>query len=163
MRARVVGLGALALLLGAPLQAQQRAAAGDRVRVRVAARVLDPLAMPGSSIVSTTGQIINTSDDSLWMRSASRVYVLARHDVITIDVARRGHRSAMRGAIIGGITTGVVLGWYGCEFLHNCDDLNTPSRESRLIGGILPGAAAGALIARAWRTSERWVEGRADR
>lgn len=158
----VVGAFALATAVAFDAGAQPGVATGDRVRVRAPERVFDAPASEPSAIAIRSGIIARTTRDSLWIRDDVRLYALSRDDVVTIEVARRGRHSAVRGAVIGGLVTGVVLGWYGCEFMHNCDDINTPSRESRLIGGILPGAVVGALIAHTWRTKARWVEAWAD-
>jgi hypothetical protein len=146
-------------VIAAESRAQLRVQAGDRARVQAVERVFEPATTTPGVPTTRIGLITRATHDSLWLDSR---YAFSRDDVITIHVARRSRRNPVRGAIIGGVITGVVLGWYGCEFLNNCDDLNTPNRESRLIGGILPGAAAGALVAHLWRRPERWVEAWAD-
>jgi hypothetical protein len=156
-------LAALSLLfMVAGAGAQPPVRSGDRVRVQALERVFSPVTATPSALTTRVGRLTRTTRDSLWLDAATARYALSREDVVTIEVARRDRRSAVRGAIIGGVVTGVVLGWYGCDFLRNCDDINTPSRESRIIGGVLPGALAGALVARVWRKPERWVEAWAD-
>jgi hypothetical protein len=150
------------LFLVTGVGAQPTVKSGDRVRVQALERVFEPVTATPSALTTRVGRLTRTTRDSLWLEAAPARYTLSRDDVVTIEVARRDRRSAVRGAIIGGLVTGVALGWYGCDFLRNCDDINTPSRESRIIGGVLPGAVAGALIARAWRKPERWVEAWAD-
>lgn len=153
---------ALALLIVAVAGAQPRVKTGDRVRVQALDRVFSPATSTSGSVTSRTGLLTRTTRDSLWLDARPDRYAFSRDDVIRIEVASRAHHSALRGAIIGGVITGVALGWYGCNFLDNCDDLNTPSRESRIIGGILPGAVAGAIVARWWRRPEQWIEAWAD-
>jgi hypothetical protein len=153
---------AIALLLPIGAGGQERVKTGDHVRVQALERVFVPSTTTPAVVSSRIGVLSRTTRDSLWLTEETAQHALSRDDIVTIEVARRPQRSTLRGAIIGGVITGVVLGWYGCEFLRNCDDLNTPSRESRLIGGILPGAVAGALVARLWRRPERWVEAWAD-
>ena len=149
------------LLLVVGAGAQPPVKSGDRVRVQALERVFSPMTATPSALTTRVGRLTRTTRDSLWLEAAAR-YTLSRDDVVTIEVARRDRRSAVRGAVIGAVVTGVALGWYGCEFLRNCDDINTPSRESRIIGGMLPGALIGALVARAWKKPERWIEAWAD-
>jgi hypothetical protein len=163
MRSRARWLAvAIALLVSTEAGAQARVKTGDRVRVQALERVFVPTTTTPAVVVSRIGVLSRTTRDSLWLDLRTAEHALSRDDVITIDVARRPRHNPVRGAIVGGVITGVALGWYGCEFMQNCDDPNTPSRESRLIGGVLPGAAIGALVAHVWRRPERWVEAWAD-
>jgi hypothetical protein len=162
MRAPLALACALASTIAAQTDAQARVHTGNRVRVQALERVFVPTTDAPGMLSSRTGVLSRATRDSLWLETRTNQHAFSRDDVVRIEVSRRAHRSPIRGAIIGGVITGVVLGWYGCDYLKNCDDLNTPSRESRIIGGILPGAVAGAIVARLWRRPEHWVEAWAD-
>lgn len=146
----------LSLAAAGPLVAQDRAAVspGDRVRVT------------SSSIPRTNGIVLETSPDTLVLRSGDETIYTAWADVRTLHIAEGGSRGRSvfkygRIGVIAGAATGIALGL--AAFSGDNDSADGPcaicSPESAAVyGGATLAVLGGALgvLAGAAFPEERW-------
>jgi len=103
-------------------------------------------------------EVVRVDGDSLVLRRDGAIRALPRSSIEAIEMASGSHRHTLRGALVGGVTTGIVLGQ---------DMLRTPGQCSGsgnygqlcalfLAGAMAGGAVAGAIIGTAVRHDD-WV------
>jgi len=160
MSKRRTYLALILSLAAGPLLAQERAAVspGDRVRVT------------SSSIPRTNGIVLETSPDTLVLRSGGETIYTAWSDVRTLHIAEGGSRgrSALKYGAIGlgaGAAAGVVFGLAAFDDDDSGDGpclICSPVHAGVFMGATL-GVIGGALgsVAGAAFPEERWRPGKA--
>ena len=126
---------------------------GDTIRVRSLKYFRD----------ATVGQLLEIENDSLMFRAQyGKTFTIPCKSIVKLEVARGVRRNTKRGAIIGGISTGLLLGIVAAiDVSDDQDKWLTPTPGQAFVGGLLGGGllggVAGAIIG-SGSYSPRWVE-----
>ena len=136
------------LLRPSAVQAQKPVMEGDRVRLTIR---LWPQAIPTTLI----GVLLSDSSDSLTVDTGAQHRTVSRDVVQRLEISR-GQKSNMgRGALIGLLGGGVVLGSvsalaWGCDDTHSLSECEMPAFGIGALigglGGIIVGTAVGTFI-----------------
>jgi hypothetical protein len=112
---------------------------------------------------ATVGQLLEIENDSLTFRAQyGKTITIPCKSIVKLEVARGVRRNTKRGAIIGGISTGLLLGIVAAiDVSDDQDKWLTPTPGQAFVGGLLGGGllggVAGAIIG-SGSYSPRWVE-----
>ncbi len=112
---------------------------------------------------AVVGQLVNFQNDSLTFQVFNgKQFTIPRRNIVKLEVARGKKKNTGKGAVIGGISTGLALGLIlAADVSDEQGGWFVPTPGQAFVGGLsfggLVGSLTGAIIGRGIH-SPRWVE-----